>query len=680
MKVSYKWLKELVNIEEKPELLAEDLSMVGLAVDNIEHLGYDSILVLDLTADRGDCLSHVGVGREIAAIYGEELKIPGYGKIEDKSNDLDISIEIDAKDLCYRYTGLVMDNVKVGPSPIWLKERLESLGVRSINNIVDITNYLLLETGQPLHAFDYNKLNGHKIIVRRAKDDEKIVTLDSVERKLNENILVIADESEPVAIAGIMGGEDSEVSESTDKILIECAYFNPLNIRKSSRYLGLTTEASYRFERGVDIGRFIHIVRRCAWLVQEICGGRVAGEIVDVYPHKRDKKIVKLPLKKVKWLLGADIPFKFIKNTLLKLGFEIVSSNDNEIEVKVPYHRHDIFRDVDLIGEISRIYGYNRLPSTIPGNQSIPVYRSLAKEKEEIRKFFRGFGFREILTTNFVDEKSNEDYSFFFKGEGVKLQNPLDEDEPFLRKNLVSLMLKTLKLNENNYNENVKLFELANVHFKTGKEYVEKSLLSFGCFGNIFGENWIYKESPVNYFYLKGIIEKFLDYFHLKGIIFEKSDVPFLQKGSSAFLKKKNKIIGYFGRLNFTVEKDLKFKHPIFIGEFFVEELFRNYVETFKYEEFSRFPKIDRDISFVIDKKIGYGRIESLIKGMKIEELEGVKLLDVYEGKGIPEGKVSLTLRVIFQKKERTLTDEEADKLRDRIVSLLVKKFKIDFR
>ncbi len=680
MKISYKWLKELVNIEEKPELLAEDLSMAGLAVDNIEHLGYDSILVLDLTADRGDCLSHVGVGREVATIYGEKLKIPGYGKLNSKENDLDISIEIEAKDLCYRYSGLVMEDVKVGPSPLWLKERLESLGVRSINNVVDITNYLLLETGQPLHAFDYDKLKGHKIIVRRAKDEEKIVTLDSVERVLNENVLVIADESQPVAIAGIMGGEESEVSDNTQRILIECAYFNPLNIRKSSRFLGLSTEASYRFERGVDIGNFINIVKRCAWLIQEICGGRVAGEILDVYPDKLEKKIVKLPLKKVKWLLGVDISAEFIKSILDRLGFEIKDFKNEEMEILVPFHRHDIFRDVDIIGEISRIYGYNKLPSTIPGNESVPIYRSLSKEKENLREFFKGYGFREILTTNFVDEKSNKEFSFFFKGENIKLINPLDEYEPFLRKNLISQMIKTLKTNENNYNKNVKLFELANVHFKIGKEYIEKSLFSIGCYGNIFGENWIFKESPVDYFYLKGLIEKLLIYFKLNEIFFDEANVPFLQKGNSAFLKRKNKVVGYFGRLNFAIEKEMKFKNPIFIGEFQVGELFRNYQSEEKYREFSRFPSIDRDISFLIDKNISYGKIESLIKGMKIDELTEIRLLDVYSGKGIPEDKVSFTIRAIFQKRERTLTDEEADNLRDRIVSLLVKKFKINFR
>ncbi len=680
MKVSYKWLKELVNIEESPEELSDDLSMAGLAVDNIEHLGFDSILVLDLTADRGDCLSHVGVAREISVLYNEDLKVPTYGNLLSSEKNLDISIEILDEDLCYRYSAMVVNGVKIAPSPFWLKERLESLGVRSINNVVDITNYLLFETGQPLHAFDYDKLRGQKIVVRRAKKSEKIVTLDSVERNLNEDILVIADEKDPVAIAGIMGGEDSEVSENTTRVLIECAYFNPLSIRKSSRFLGLSTEASYRFERGVDISIFENVVRRCAWLIQEVCGGRVAGDFIDVYPTKIEKKEVFLPLRKVDWLLGVSIPVDFIKNTLTKLEFEIVRESDDGVLVKVPLHRHDIFRDVDIIGEISRIYGYNNLPSTIPGNESTPVYRKYAKEKEKLREFFKGYGFREILTTNFVGERENNKFSFFAKGEGVKLINPLDEDEPFLRNNLVSLMLKTLKLNENNYNRNVKLFEVSNIHFKIKGEYVEKTLLSIGCYGNIFGENWISKESRVDYFYLKGLVEKMLKVFQIKNFAFEEINIPFMQKGNGALLKINGKIAGYFGRLNMMVEREMKFKNPIFVGEFLTEEIFKNSLKEIKYEDFSRFPAVDRDISFLIDKEISFQKIRDLISRMKIEELVDVNLIDVYGGKGIPEGKVSYTIRVVFQKKERTLTDDEADKLRDAIVSLLVKKFKISFR
>ena len=465
MKICLSWLKEFVTADEPPARLAADLSMLGLPVDAVDAAGPDTVLELDITANRPDCLNHLGVARELAVLYREPLR-PPRAELADPGLPAP-AIEIQDPDLCARYCGLVITGVKVAPSPAWLQERLQRIGQRPINNIVDITNYVLLELGHPLHAFDLRKLKGGRIVVRRARPGESIETLDGRLRELEPEMLVIADREDAVAVAGVMGGAHSEVDDATTDILIESAWFLPASIRKTSRRLGLSTEASYRFERGADLQVPPLALRRAARLILELAGGSGVSAVTDAYPAPWQAPEIGLRARQVGRLIGVEIPPAFVADVLGRLGCDVRPA-DGGWTVRPPSHRPDLAIEADLIEELARFHGYNRLPSTLPLVDGNPVERRLAREKLAARRFLQEAGFQEIVTTSFTGEAKDGQFLFPAGGELLRLDNPLDEAEPFLRRGLLGGLVTALKLNENDYNAEAQLFELSAVYRRNG--------------------------------------------------------------------------------------------------------------------------------------------------------------------------------------------------------------------
>ncbi len=682
MKISVNWLKDYISLDEPGQVLSQDLSMLGLAVDTVESVDGDTVLDIDVPANRPDCLNHLGIARELSVLYRDRLQRPVVDHVPVPSSmKQPITIEIDADDLCYRYCGLVISGITVAPSPAWMQRRLEVLGQRPINNIVDVTNYVLLELGHPLHAFDYRRLREGRIVVRRARDGETIRTLDDEMRTLDPDMLVIADADVPVAVAGVMGGADSEVGESTTDILLESAWFLPASVRRTGRRLGLSSEAAYRFERGADLAIPPYALLRAASLILALGGGEVASPVVDACPRPPESREIVVRKSQVERLVGVKIDRDFVNDILPRLEFGLAHETSDAWTVRPPIFRVDVGLEVDVIEEVARFYGYNRIPATLPEMTANPVSSPKRRMRDVTRDFFKEAGFQEILTTSFASRDANESFDFFQAGEAIRVDNPLDEEEPFLRTNLMGQMLQTLKLNENNFNQNVRLFEAAAVHFQQGQGWGQQLRLVLGAYGDYLPVHWMTPGQPLHFFHLKGVLEKFFERLGLRDIDYVPEDsVPFLQPGSTAKIMSGKRILGVVGRMNELVARQRKFRQVPMLGELDLEGVMTLASPEFVCVPLSRYPFVDRDVSFTVDNKVAFSTIIKGIYTLKIPELYQVKLIDLYRGPDIPADRSAMTLRLVFQHPERTLTDEEGDKLRDRVTKMLVNRFKVVFR
>jgi phenylalanyl-tRNA synthetase beta chain len=678
MKICLSWLKEFVTVDEPPSRLAADLSMLGLPVDAVTDAGPETVLELDITANRPDCLNHLGVARELATLYREPLRPPR--AVVEATGIPAPSIEIADPDLCARYSGLVIAGVRVGPSPAWLQERLQHAGQRSINNIVDITNYVLLELGHPLHAFDFRRLNGSRIVVRRARGGEAIRTLDDRIRELEPDMLVIADAREAVAVAGVMGGAFSEVDDATTDILLESAWFLPASIRRTSRRLGLSTEASYRFERGADLQVTTFALRRAARLILELAGGDGVSPVTDVYPRPWEPPVIRLRASQARRLIGVAIGAAFVDDVLGRLGCEAAPA-DGGWDVRPPSHRPDLAIEADLIEELARFHGYNRLPSTLPLVDGRPVERRLSREKQATRRFFQETGFQEIITTSFTGADKDDQFIFPDGGERLKLDNPLDEAEPYLRRGLLGGLVTALKLNENDYNAEAQLFELSSVYRRSGSAIREPVMLTFGGYGSWQTSHWSGEAVPFGFYQLKGVLAELARRLGVEDLTLEADDsIPFLQPGTAAVIRRGRQTVGCLGQLNDLVARQWKFKRPVLLAECDFEALAAGETKPWSFKPLPRFPFVDRDVSFLVDNTVAFSTIETTIAEVQIPELDQLSLVDLYRGKDIPPGRQSMTIRLVFQHPERTLTDAEADALRDRVVAALTRKHHVQQR
>jgi len=682
MKISLNWLKDFVTLDESPADLAHDLSMLGLAVDTVTTVGPDEVLELDITANRPDCLNHLGVARELSVAYGSPLRKPGLTTAPlPEVASFPVDIRITDEDLCFRYCGLVIAGVHLQPSPHWLQERLEAVGQRPINNIVDITNYVLQELGHPLHAFDYNRLKGGRIIVRRARAGEKVETLDRQLRHLTEEMLVIADAEDAVALAGVMGGAHSEVDENSTTILLESAWFLPASIRKTARRLGMNTEASYHFERGADLEMPPRALLRAATLIVELAGGEIVSPLIDVYPRRHQAAEITLRAGQLQRLIGLEAPPDFVEHTLQRLEFQIAARDDGGWRVRPPSFRVDVRLEADLIEEIARFQGYDRLPSTLPEFAAPPVTARITRQRDRMRLYLRECGFQEILTNSFVAAGQDAAFSLDNRGANVPLDNPLAEEEPFFRANLLGGMVETLKFNENNYNQNVRLFEIGAAYRLDDDAIHERHRLAVGAYGDYVVHTWTDRRQPVDFFYLKAVVQGFLarlgvtDYTLAPG-----DDVAFLQPGHAGVVSVDGQVRGALGLLNRKIAREWKFRQDVLLGEIQLDNLLTLPEPVFGFQPLPRFPQVTRDVSFTVDNKVSFGTIERGLFGLKIPELVDVKLLDLYKGDDVPQGRRALTVRLVFQDPQRTLTDREADTLRDRVTGFLVKKHEIRFR
>ncbi len=618
----------------------------------------DIVLDLEITSNRGDCLSMIGVAREIAALTGGSVHFSSFGVRDDKKQKgHQVGIEIKDISLCPYYGAHLIKDVKIGPSPHWLRRKVLIAGAIPINNIVDITNYVLWETGQPLHAFDYRFLEDKKIIVRLAKKSEFLVTLDGVRRELDEDMLVIADSTRPVALAGIMGGKDSEVTNSTVDVLLESAYFNALSIQRTSKKIGLATEASSRFGRRVDPSGVRGALGRASLLIEEIAGGRFERILEKGKLPARRNWIILRPARVHRILGSRVIPFR-MKEILENLQFKVEEKN-GEWKVSVPSFRSDVSREIDLIEEIIRFHGYDRLKISLPSLVNKKIGEDLEEQcKERAREILKGLGFYEVISAPFAEgdifRKTN-----LFSQEKIKIKNPLSSQQEFLMPHLFPRLLKVISYNLTQSIEQLRIFEVSEVFQNI---HPLKEISSVG--GLVCEDNF-------GFFHMKGIVEALLEGLGIKGIDFASCDCAYLSDRQRAFILKGSAVLGVLGRLEQRVTKNLKLPSSIYLFEFDFSRLVAAFSEEEKrFRHLPRFPALRRDLAIIVPENISARDVkQGILKGGKW--LERVDFFDLYRGGGMPAGYKSLAFSLVFRASDRTLRDEEVDRVQEKIVNVL---------
>jgi phenylalanyl-tRNA synthetase beta chain len=642
------------------------------------YLG-DVIFDLDVTPNRPDCLSVIGIAREIAALTGEPLRLPPihYEELKD-SIDSFASVDIVDPDLCPRYCASLVTGIRIAPSPSWLQQRLNSCGMRPINNVVDVTNYVMLEYGQPLHAFDYHKLKGRQIIVRRARNGETMATLDGTKRALHPDILVIADKEEAVAVAGIMGGLDSEVTDKTDTILLESANFNQATIRRGCSHLQFQSEASIRFDKGLNSELPLLPLKRATQLLLELAGGRAAAGIIDIYPGKSKPKLISLTTREVKRLSGLKVNIDKILKVLKALGFECQEGDSgSQISVSAPYWRSDIKCSADLVEEIVRIIGYEKIPITRLGSPLPPQKSKLSPAaqqsnlKDKLCNILTGFGFQEILTYSLVSLEKLQKLSpkLELKIPPLKVVNPMTREQEFLRTSLRAGLLATLAYNQKFEQAGIRLFEIGKVFLPRGKDLPEENEVLCAVLSGARAElSWQADKEPLDFFDAKGIVENFLNQLGLKAS-FDIGDDETLFLGRGASIIVNDDRIGIVGELHPKVAQAFELSNTICLIEIDLEKLLTKLTGVKEYQSIPRFPSVTRDIALVIDEQVSYGSVEGIIQRFPL--VTKVTLFDLYRGEQIAEGKKSFAIRIVYQSPSHTLTDEEVNQTQEQMLARL---------
>lgn len=682
MKLSYNWLKEYISCKLSPKDLAERLTMAGLEIKSVDQKSGDFIFEAEITSNRPDWLSVYGAAREIQAITGSKLK-PIKVKLPKESGSLKPSITIEDKKGCLRYVGRIIDGAQVSLSPKWLIERIESAGVRPVNNIVDITNFCIMESGQPLHAFDHDKLEGGKIIVRKAHKGEEIITIDGVKRKLDETILVIADAKKPVAIAGVMGGKDTEVTFSTKRILLESAYFDPPTIRMAAKKLGVSTESSYRFERGVDLGGVLSASNRAAALICDLAKAKAISKALDAGTSAVKQIKITLRISKANKILGMEIPTSKCVSILKGLGLKVKQKGKDSLEVLVPSFRGDLKEAIDLVEEIARIYGYDKVPETLT---KISVWgkgtqRSAERTIEDtIRETIVGFGLDEVISHALISKGNRINKIINIRDDKLpKVQNPLSSESEALRPSALCGMMDVLAHNINRKISDIRIFELGKSYFcKDDGVPSEKDVLAIALCG-MKAKDWRNK-TALDIFDLKGIVEALFERLGISGYEFEAKASPLLAPSASSSIKVDGRDIGILGKLNKAVLDGYDIKVPIFVSELDLKPIYAHAKLEHKFTEIPRYPSMIRDISLIVDDKVSNGEITGLIKETCGALAISVKPFDLYRGEQIPKGSKSILYSVEYRASDRTLTDEEVNVLDKKVREVLAGRFNAKIR
>ncbi len=677
MRVSYDWLKDFVDVSATREEVAARLTMAGLEVEGMETVEGDTVFEVNVTPNRPDCLSMLGIAREVAAAFGLPLKM-GEPLIGVTPPSSDFSVEILDTGLCKRYAGRVIKGVKVGDSPSWIKNRLEKCGIRSLNNIVDVTNYVLLELGHPLHAFDADKLAGRKIRVATAGKDGRITTLDGVERKPQADALLIWDGKDPVAIAGIMGGGDSAVTSGTVNVFLESAYFEPTSIRRTSKALGLRSESSYRFERGTDIEFLANALNRAALLMKETAGGTIC-EIVDSYPEKYKPPRVEVAYRKVNALLGTDLRNEEIRNILGRIG--LIAEGAGEVfYVQPPAYRRDIREYFDIIEEVARLHNFGNIPVRIPRTiLSDGILNSREITSTRIREAVMKAGFTEVINYSFMNP-SDVDLLMIPPGDirrnCVKIRNPLRQEESLMRTTLIPAVLNNFIYNLSRGVRDIRIFETARTFIDEGGKLPAERLTLAGL---LYREKVqaLWKDETPSFFVAKGSLQSLFEDLKVAGISCLPSAEVFLHQGKSADILLKGAKIGFIGEIAPAVVAGLSLKvqkPEIIVYELNLDALLAAVPSTLSYTPIPRYPFVDRDIAIVLDEEITSDQVMKYLLGYKTDYVENVELFDHYIGKNIPKGKKSLAFRIIYRAADRTLTDSEVETVHQGLVDYILRK------
>jgi len=694
MKVSLNWLREFVEIGVEPHKLKDDLKGLGLGAESVSAAGDDWILDLEITTNRPDCLSHCGVARELSTLYRQPPK-----RLDIRVNESgasaksEVLVEIQDPDLCARYCGRVIRNVEVKPSPEWLRKRLEVVGVRAINNVADVTNYVLMELGHPLHAFDLARLRDKKIIVRRARPGERLRTLDRVDRALTADNLVIADGRLPVALAGVMGGEESEISSSTRSVLLESAWFDPVSVRRTSKAHGMHTEASHRFERGADIEMAPVALDRAAGLIAELAGGEVSRDVVDVYPRPWERRAVLLRRSEIRRILGADIPGEEIERILWALGFEIealVSDRHDggalasaplpqernpahgQCWVVPPSFRLDVAREVDLIEELARHFGYDLLPMRV-GPAPPRFERDARRDKElTVSSILVGLGYREIIAPSMVDPDEN---ARFTDRPPVTLLNPLSQEASALRSTAVPGMLRALGWNLDRDQRDLRLFEVGKTYAALPRTREglpdERRVLTLGASGHRRQASVHDQEKPLDFFDLKGDLETLFAAFDVPELRFEPSGCQYYELGLGGRFADADGTLVVFGQLSREIAAGHKLRQAVWLAEVDFQRLLARPLRAPTFRAYSKFPAVERDFSLILPDGVRYSEVEQAVRSSLETAVQSFQPVDVFRGGSVPPGHYSLLLRVVFCSLSHTLTSEEVEQLSQRLVEAL---------
>lgn len=657
-----------LNLEDYPGQIDHGIMILPreyekfLGKDIVEVLNLkEDILDFEITSNRPDCLSIEGLGREVAATLDEEFKNPhkNLKNIEVKNGNF-IKVDIQATDLCYRYIARKLNNVKIGPSPDWMKRRLKACGVRAINNIVDITNYVMIELGQPMHAFDINSIAGNHIIVRRAKNDEIITTLDGENHKLDDSMLVIADEEKPVAVAGVMGGLNSEIEDNTETVIFEAAVFNGGNVRLTAKKLGIRTESSGRFEKGLPVENAIRAINRAIELAEQIGAGVAEDSIVDIYPNKQETKTVKFEPEKINRLLGTSI----LKEEMIKIldKLEIKLEGENLI---VPFFRVDLERTADIAEEILRINGYDKLGSSlIKAESTIGLKNKLQKLVDEIKNLLVNKGFSEMYSYGFISPTDFEKCNIELNNSAIRLKNPLGEDFSIMRTSMLPTVLQSIATNYNKKNKNVQLFEIGKVfsdeegNIARGEVPTEEQKLAFA----LYGEN-------ADFYIIKGIIENILEIANIQRYQLEReSENSSMHPGKTAKIMIGKDCICTFGEVHPQVTENYGIGEKVYFAVLDTAKLAKYGKGNKKYSPIPKYPAVERDIAIIVDEEIEAGQIEKIISKRAKNVLEIAQLFDIYRNEKLGNNKKSMAYSLIFRSKDRTLTDEEITETMNKII------------
>jgi phenylalanyl-tRNA synthetase beta chain len=707
MRILPSWLREFVDIEADDRQLAEDLTSAGIAVESVGEEHGATVYEMDLTTNRVDAMNHYGVAREASAIYGAELKafepklslrdrgpstpLPPVAPLRMTTTAVaslrmtpveSFPIVIEDAEGCARYTARVIRGVKIGPSPERIAKRLELLGSRAINNAADATNYAINELGHPTHAFDLDLLAGGKIIVRHARDGEFLKTLDGVGRTLTSDDLVIADAEKPVALAGVMGGFDSMITEKTTNVLIESAWFDPATVRSMAKRHGMHTDASHRFERGADWGITPTACDRVAELILETAGGELVGDRIDAVARKVEHAPFVLRRTEVKRILGIEISDSEIERILGHLGFGIARAG-SDFSVTIPTWRLDVEREVDLLEELARIHGYNNFPNTLPTFTGAVVALPDEAKDARVRQTMLSLGYDEAISITFI---SAEDAKTFGGAEPLGLANPLSEEAGYMRNSLVPGLLNMVAYNLNRGNGDVRLFEAGEVFEKLGENHDEHRRLAFAATGNLAPHSVHDEAQPVTFYHLKGDVEELLAAFQHNKLYFDDKTPEYFHPGRSARAVLDGETVARFGQLHPEIATARKLRQDVFLAEVMLDRLYKHPLREPKYQRFSKFPAVGRDFSFFFDDTVTFERIQSVVIALGIAELQSFEPVEIYRGEkthpgktgpsGAPSlsrapGKYSTLLHAEFQSQERTLRDDEVAQWSAQIVKAL---------
>ncbi len=643
----------------------------------------DVILDIAITPNRADSLSHFGIARDLGALFNRKIKHPTlskFGKIV-QNNKL-VNIQVENYEKCPRYTAIVVKNVKVKASPDWLKLKLESVGLRPINNIVDITNFVLYELGQPLHAFDLDKLSDSKIVVKTLNKEQKFTTLDSKERSMLPSDLMICDGEKPVAIAGIMGGENSEVTSNTKNIVIESAYFSPSSVRKTAKHLNISTDASYRFERGTDPNITIKAALRAAELIEKYADGNIDGNIIDIYPKKIEPKSVSIRFDRITKILGFEIPKKRIMEIFESLEFTILDIRKEKLEIQIPTFRHDIEREIDLIEEVARIYGFDDIPSINHISIDLNPKTDELIFEDNLKNTLVSLGFNEVISNSLISDDKTIDNT-----RSIKVLNPQSNEMSRLRTSLIPGMLLNISRNLKVKEQNLKFFEigevfkLKNTHIESFHDFEENEYLLIAITGEQSMKSWYRKKQQYDFYDLKGYLEEL---FNKNSLDFDVTD-SYNKNGNNLFeyyftKHYKNTELGIGGKLKKELLEHYDISQNVFIFELNIDLIKKIKTETKKYKPLLKYPKVYRDFAFVVDKNISFEQVVKTIKNSSSNLLKNVKLFDIFESDTLGEGKKSLAFQLEYYDFEKTLTEDEIDKEFWKTIETVKQNFKAELR